>query len=112
MVPSRMPEMELARKAVPGQLLWQAARRREVESLAVPKKPVLLRKQAEMLRVDLPAARPNLGSCVPEAKRSLRRMTGAPAAIVRNPTIRMCCSDVTLRMTLPPLKKLKVRWVR
>lgn len=56
-----------------GQLLWQAARRREVESLAVPKKPVLLRKQAEMLRVDLPAARPNLGSCVPEAKRSLRR---------------------------------------
>lgn len=82
MVPSRMPEMELARKAalilaiskmtfmavVPGQLLWQAARRREVESLAVPKKPVLLRKQAEMLRVDLPAARPNLGSCVRRQK--------------------------------------------
>lgn len=48
----------------------------------------------------------------PAAKKSLRRMTGAPAATAGNPIIRMFCSAVILRMTLSPLKKSRVRSVR
>ena len=102
--------MEVPERTRPEAIRERTARMAKTDR-PVPEKRLRQTEQMAARTEASPVGKHVRDSCAP-ARKTLRRMTGAPAATVRNPTIRMCCSDVTLRMTLPPLKKLKVRWVR
>ena len=102
--------MEVPERTRPEAIRERTARMAKTDR-PVPEKRLRQTEQMTARTEASPVGKHVRDSCAP-ARKTLRRMTGAPAATARSPITRMSYSAVISRMTLRRLKRSKERWGR